>query len=226
MVLRVLDTLHASSQVDSITLCGPPRIFIEQEPELKTRIDAGRVKWIDSQTTPSSSTYHALQSLPDNTPVLVTTADHALLTSQIIDVFCAEARRTECDVAVGLASQNQVRSAFPETRRTAIKFRDGAYCGCNLFGFLNPQAYIAARFWRQVEQQRKKPLQMMRILGWRALIRYLLGRMSLSDALKHISSKMGVRAAAVMLSFPEAAVDVDTVEDWIFVRNLVAKQTR
>ena len=161
-----------------------------------------------SQGTPSASTYHALQSLPDNAPVLVTTADHALLTARIVDAFCTDARRTGCDVAVGLASHKQVASAFPETKRTAIKFRDGAYCGCNLFGFLNSQAYIAAH------------------LGGRAVIRYLLGRMPLTEALDHISSIMGIRAGAVILPFPEAAVDVDTVNDWIFVKNLVAKQTR
>ena len=226
MVLRVLDSLEAAREVGSIILCGPTQTFINQEPELKTRIDAGRVKWMASQGTPSASTYHALQSLPDNAPVLVTTADHALLTARIVDAFCTDARRTGCDVAVGLASHKQVASAFPETKRTAIKFRDGAYCGCNLFGFLNSQAYIAAHFWRQVEQQRKKPLRMMRILGGRAVIRYLLGRMPLKEALDHISSIMGIRAGAVILPFPEAAVDVDTVNDWIFVKNLVAKQTR
>ena len=226
MVLRVLDSLEAASEVGSIILCGPTQTFINRAPELKTRIDAGRVKWMASQATPSASTYHALQSLPDNAPVLVTTADHALLTARIVDAFCTDARRTGCDVAVGLASHKQVASAFPETKRTAIKFRDDAYCGCNLFGFLNSQAYIAAHFWRQVEQQRKKPLRMMRILGGRAVIRYLLGRMPLTEALDHISSIMGIRAGAVILPFPEAAVDVDTVNDWIFVKNLVAKQTR
>ena len=226
MVLRVLDSLNAASEIGSIILCGPAQTFISQVPELKTRIDSGCVKWIASQATPSASTYHTLQSLPDSAPVLVTTADHALLTARIVDAFCTDARRTGCDVAVGLASKKMVTSAFPETKRTAIKFRDGAYCGCNLFGFLNSQAYAAAHFWRQVEQQRKKPLRMMRILGGRAVIRYLSGRMSLTDALEHISSIMGIRAGAVILPFPEAAVDVDTVNDWLFVKNVLAKQTR
>jgi CTP:molybdopterin cytidylyltransferase MocA len=52
-----------------------------------------------------------------------------------------------------------------------------------------------------------------------------LGRMSLNDTLEHISSKMGIRAGAVILPFPEAAVDVDTIDDWKFVQNLVAKNT-
>ena len=226
MVLRVLDTLEAASQVGARILCGPPQALIEQEPELKTSIEAGRVKWIANQTTPSLSTFHALQTLPPETPVLVTTADHALLTAQIVDAFCTEARRTGYDLAVGLAPYEQVTAAFPENKRTAIKFKDGAYCGCNLFAFLNSRAHMAAQFWRQIEQERKKPLRMMRILGWWTVLRHLLGKMSLTDALEHISSKVGIRAGAVILPFPEAAVDVDTIDDWKFVEALVARVTR
>lgn len=224
MVLRVLDALDASPQIGTRILCGPPQESIEQQPDLKACIAEGRLNWVAGQSTPSLSTHHVLQSLSDNTPVLVTTADHALLSTQIIDYFCVEARKAGCDVAVGLTSYEQVISAFPETRRTAIKFRDGSFCGCNLFGFLNPQSYRAAQFWRRIEQERKKPLKMMRILGWWPVLRYLVGKMSMNDALGYLSKKMGLRAGAVMLPFPEAAVDVDTVEDWKFVQSLVTKK--
>jgi GTP:adenosylcobinamide-phosphate guanylyltransferase len=224
MVLRVLDELDASSQIGKRILCGPSQKSIEQQPELKAFIAEGRLKWLAGQSTPSLSAYHVLQSLSDITPVLVTTADHALLSAPVIDYFCAEARKTGCDVAVGLVSHEEVISAFPETKRTAIKFKDGSYCGCNLFGFLNPQSYSAAQFWLRIERKRKNPLQMMRLLGWWAVLRYLLGKMSLNDALGYLSRQMGIRAGAVMLPFPEAAVDVDTVDDWKFVQSLVAKQ--
>ncbi len=224
MVLRVLDALDASRQIGTRILCGPSQKSIEQQPELKARIADGRLKWVADRSTPSLSTHHVLQSLSDNSPVLVTTADHALLSAQIIDYFCTEALKAGCDVAVGLTSHGEVISAFPETRRTAIKFKNGSYCGCNLFGFMNPLSYRAAQFWRRIEQERKNPLKMMRILGWRAVLRYLAGQMSLNDALRYLSKQMGLRAGAVMLPFPEAAVDVDTVSDWKFVQSLVAKQ--
>jgi GTP:adenosylcobinamide-phosphate guanylyltransferase len=224
MVLRVLDALDASRQIGTRILCGPSQKSIEQQPELKARIAEGRLKWVAGQSTPSLSTYHVLQSLSDNAPVLVTTADHALLSTKIIDYFCSEALKAGWDVAVGLASHGEVILAFPETRRTAIKFKDGSYCGCNLFGFMNPQSYRAAQFWRQIEQERKNPLKMMRMLGWRAVLRYLAGKMSLNDALRYLSKQMGLRAGVVMLPFPEAAVDVDTVSDWKFVQSLVAKK--
>lgn len=224
MVHRVLDTLASAEQVGPLILCGLSQSLIAQDPELKARLDTGEVKWIAGHPTPSASTYHALQSVPDSLPVLVTTADHAFLTAQIVDHFCSEACRIGCDAVAGLTLYKNVISAFPETKRTAIKFKDSAYCGCNLFAFLNPRSYSAAAFWRQIEQQRKKPLQMMRILGWWPVIRYLTGRFTLNDGLEQLSNRLGIRAGAVILPFPEAAVDVDTVDDWKFVQAFMKKQ--
>jgi hypothetical protein len=55
---------------------------------------------------------------------------------------------------------------------------------------------------------------MLSELGWRVVLRYLLGRLSLKEALRRISQRMGVRVGVVLLPFPEAAVDVDSVADW------------
>jgi GTP:adenosylcobinamide-phosphate guanylyltransferase len=225
MVLRVLDALAGTRQVGSQIMCGPSPSIITHEPELQARIQTGQIKWMDCLSTPSASTYSVLQSLRQNIPVLVTTADHALLTSQIVDFFCDQARRSGCDLAVGLTSYKGVREAFPETRRTPIKFNDDAYCGCNLFGFLNQQSHRAAAFWRQIEQERKKPLHMMRVLGWWTVLQYISGRFSLAQGLEKLSAKIHIRVRAVLLPFPQAAVDVDTVDDWHFVQQLAQRQS-
>ncbi|UCF94470.1 MAG: nucleotidyltransferase family protein [Desulfobacterales bacterium] len=225
MVLRVLDALEAAQEVDTCILCGPPPTIVNQVAELRARIASGAVRWTGHQATPSSSTSHVLQSLPENTPVLVTTADHALLSARIVDYFCSEARTTGCDIAAGLAAYDSVLAAYPTTRRTAMRFRDGAYCGCNLFAFLTPRARAAADWWRRVEHQRKKPLRMMGALGGRNVLLYLLRRLTLTEGLEQISRRMGLRAGAVILPFPEAAVDVDKVSDWELVEAILARQS-
>ena len=224
MVHRVLDALTAAQQVGPLILCGPSRSLIEQDAELKARIAKNEFIWIDSQSTPSLSTYNALQAFPRSKPVLVTTADHALLTPQIVDFFCSAALQMKCDVAVGLTAYEGVMSAFPETRRTAIKFKDGSYSGCNLFAFLNSESDRAAQFWRRIEQERKKPLRLMQLLGWWTVVRYLLGRISLEDGLARLSRKMQVRLRPVLLPFPQAAIDVDSADDWQFVQHLAQKK--
>ncbi|MGD8925033.1 MAG: NTP transferase domain-containing protein [Syntrophobacterales bacterium] len=224
MVLRVLDALNAAQEIDSRILCGPHQSAIDQEAGLSGLVSSGEVEWVENQATPSSSTYHALQSLPGDSPVLVTTADHALLNGEMVDYFCREARNSGCDIAVGLVSHALVAGAYPETRRTVTKFQDGGYCSCNLFGFLSPRARVAADFWRRVESQRKKTLRVISVLGWTAVLRYLLGRLTLAEGLKQISHRLGLSAGAVLMPFPEAGIDVDTVDDWKLVEKIVADQ--
>jgi GTP:adenosylcobinamide-phosphate guanylyltransferase len=222
MVLRVLEALAESKQIKARILCGPPQSIVDLEPDLNARISSGEIKWVENQQTPSTSAYHVLQSLPEQTPVLLTTADHALLSARIVDYFCTKAQATGCDVVAGVTRHEAVTKAYPHTRRTATRLQDGSYCGCNLFAFLTPRARLAADFWRQVESQRKKPLRVIRVLGVMAVLRYLLGQLSLAEALDRISQRLGFRAGAVVMPFPEAAIDVDSVRDWELVEEIVS----
>jgi CTP:molybdopterin cytidylyltransferase MocA len=222
MVLRVLNALDAAQEIDARILCGPHQAAIGQEEELSELVTSGKVKWVENQATPSSSTYHVLQSLPEDSPVLVTTADHALLDGEMVDYFCREARNSGCDIAVGLVSYELVASTYPDTRRTVTQLQDGGYCSCNLFGFLSRRARVAADFWRRVESQRKKALRVISVLGWVAVLRYLLGRLTLAEGLRQLSRRLGLSAGAVLMPFPEAGIDVDTVDDWKFVEKIVA----
>jgi CTP:molybdopterin cytidylyltransferase MocA len=224
MVLRVLDALEASEQVDTYILCGPPAAIVDREPLIRQRMAAGSVRWLPPQATPSTSALAALQSVAAETPVLLTTADHALLTPEMVDYFCCEARGAGSDLVAGLASHAQIMAHYPGMRRTRTRFTEGAFCGCNLFAFLTPEGRAAAGLWRRVENERKRPLKMLGQLGWWVVIRYILGRLSLADALRHISGRMGLQVAAVILPFPEAAVDVDSVNDWHFAQAIASKR--
>jgi len=220
MVFRVLQALDDSQEVSEKILCGPPESILEREPELKRLIGAEQVKWFPSRETPSASAYHVLQILPEEVPVLLTTGDHAVLNAEIVDYFCREARAAECDVVIGIARHELVLQAYPETRRTATRLQDAAYCGCNLFAFLTPRARLAAVFWRQVEAHRKNPLRVIRVLGWAAVLRYLSGRLSLAEALQRVSARLGFKAGAVIMPFAGAAVDVDSIDDWKLVSKI------
>lgn len=226
MVLRVLQALAESRETDTRILCGPGESQLGETSELRRLIDSGDVKWLSPKATPSTSAYAAMDSLAPETPLLLTTSDHALLSPRIVDHFCREARATGADVVVGLARHEVVRNAYPEVHRTVVRLRDGGYCGCNLFAFLTPQSRLAAAFWHRVESHRKKPLRVVSVLGWLAILRFLMGRLSAEEALTRISRRMGVHVDKVIMPFPEAAVDVDTVADWHFAQRQAAAKAR
>ena len=226
MVFRALDALSASSEVEAQILCGPPRSILDKEPDLVARIRSDKIRWMENQQTPSTSASHVLKSLPEQTPILLTTADHALLSARIVDYFCKKACTSGCDVVVGLARHEMVTETYPLTQRTATRLQDGSYCGCNLFAFLTPRARRAADVWRQVEAQRKNPLRVIRILGAIAVLRYLMGRLSLAEALDRMTRRLGFRAGAVILPFAEAAIDVDSVRDLELVEQILSNKTQ
>jgi len=225
MLYRVLDALTDSVHVGPILMSGPDRSQLERSDHLTDGIAAGRWDWCKPGPSPSTSAYAALASLPEATQVLLTTADHALLRAEVVDYFCAAARRSGCDLAVGLADHAQVVAAFPDVARTALRFRGGNYCGCNLYAFLTPGSRRVADFWSQVENDRKRPWRIARTLGWGPLLAYLTRRLSLEGTLRILSDRLGVRICPVILPFPEAAVDVDKQSDKDLAERILKTRT-
>ena len=222
MVLRVLDALNSSAEIGDRILCGPPFEAIQTCQRLTAEIASGQIRWLKNEATPSLSAYRAMQSVPGQGSILLTTADHALLNSEIVDYFCERARGTGCDLVLALAPQELVAAAYPERKNTVLKLQECRYCNCNLFAFMTPHARSAADWWRRVEAQRKKPLRVVGAVGWFAVARYLLGRLTFDEGLARLSRSLGMRVGAVIMPFPEAAVDVDTVKDWHSVQAILA----
>jgi GTP:adenosylcobinamide-phosphate guanylyltransferase len=210
MLTRVVSTLRAARAVRRVIVCGMDRDTIGTQTELHPFLASGQLGIVASRATPSASVLSAMQQLDPNTPLLVATADHPLLTPALVDDFCARSASSGADVTVGLVPAQLVRAAFPSVKRTRLPFRDGAYCGCNLYAFLSPAAQRAPAAWMQVEQHRKRPWRMVGALGFATTMRFLLRRLTV-EAVTHLASdRMGVRVQAVVLSHPEAGFDVDT----------------
>ena len=102
--------------------------------------------------------------------------------------------------------------------RTALRFRNGAFCGCNLFAFLTPEGKRVAEFWSRAEGTRKSPLGLARLLGPGTVLRYLAGRLTLAEAVNRLGNRTGTALATVELSDPEAAMDIDRPRHWLALR--------
>ncbi len=217
MISRVTAALDKAESVENIIICGPKRSTFEKSDVLGKLCAQENIDWIEPGISPSSSAWQAMKHLSENSdpnrPVLVTTGDHALITPEMIDYFCNTSAAKGCDVTAALARADKVNQAFPRTRRTVYKLKDGGFCSCNLFGFLTPKAGNAAQFWQSVEAKRKKPLYVVNSFGWLAAFKYIFGILTLKEGLKRISSCLGCRADVVIMPWPEAAVDVDTPAD-------------
>lgn len=174
---------------------------------------------IDAEAGPSASVGTALARY--GAPLLVTTADHALLRGAWVADFLRDTP-PGADVSLLLARREVVEAAVPETQRTWIRMADGAWSGCNLFLLQTPAASRAIALWSEVEANRKRPWRMAARLGWGTLARFALGRLSLQQMVTRIAARAGIDARVVAARDGRAAIDVDKAADLELVQRLAA----
>ena len=168
----------------------------------------------------------ALAALGNNMtfPVLMTTADHPLLTPYMLEEFIRKSEASGADFCLGLAEETIIQPAYPHVKRTYLRFADRAVSGCNLFYIANPHGLAAIEFWKDAQHFRKQPLKLARNISLRLFWRYLRGKLILDDALTYASTRLGITAKAVLMSTPEAAIDVDKPADRLLVEEILTRR--
>ncbi len=221
MISRVLSALGQSSRTDGITIIG----IKEHEP---LQADEGwpPVTLAAGADGPAASVYGALREEPGKEPVLVTTCDHALLTPEMIDAFAKQSVESGADLTLALARRETIEAQHPETKRTYLRFGDGAYSSCNLFCIVTPKAHRVVEFWRDAEEDRKRPWRIAWRFGIGTALRLLIGRPNLDHAFAILSKRLGVTIRPVVLPFAEAAIDVDTLQDLAMVEQILRARSK
>ena len=87
MLLRVLRTLRATPRVGKLVVSIDDPAAAEAQPEIADLVAAGELILHRSLASPSRSVLDVMDQLVDDGPLLVTTADHALLSQPILDDF-------------------------------------------------------------------------------------------------------------------------------------------
>lgn len=224
MLSRVLTTLASHERIDLILLCSDAPELLQEVPSIEKMVTDGRVQLLPAAESPSRSVLAGIDSLNardmNTKPLLVTTADHALLDHAMLDVFLDAASSSEADVALALVSETIIAKRFPDVKRTYLPFRGERYSGANLFAFLNSDARKVAVFWRTAEEHRKRPWRMVSKFGVASLLLFLLKRLDLKAAFERVSNAVGARVVAIEMPMAEAAVDVDKPSDWKLVNQV------
>lgn len=155
-------------------------------------------------------------------PCLVTTCDHPLLTRDMIDIFIKGAEESGADFCVGLAEKAVIQPAYPDVKRTYWNFSDTPVSGCNLFYIANEKGLAVIEFWKQAQHLRKQPIKLARTVAWGLLFKYLLGRLTLTEAFAYVSRRLDITAASILIPIAEAAIDVDKPSDKALVERILA----
>jgi len=222
MLLRVVETLGRCRAIGRIAVSLMDAATEQDRQALSQRAAGAELVLLPCcADSPSASVLAALEALPAPYPLIVTTADHALLTAEMVEHFWRACESADAEVAAAVTPASVIARAYPETRRTYLRFADGPRSGANLFALRRPAGRRAVEFWRRIERDRKRPWRLIGALGLSPLLAYLLGRLTAGRAAEQATRIFGARSAIVDLPFAEAAIDVDKPADLVLVDRIL-----
>ena len=215
MVRRPVRALIESPEVGRVLVLG------QQREKLAAALgDLSGVEVSESRGTIAETILGLCRDPATPWPLLVTTADHALLTPAMVAQFVTGAK--DSDVAVGVVERSLLERRFPQSKRTWIALGREAVTGANLFLLASPKAAKAVELWRSVEQDRKKAWRLIALLGPFWLGMAAMRMVGLDDLAARLGARLGLRVRAVRLSDPLAGVDVDSPADHALVEAILA----
>ena len=210
MVRRPVRALLGSTGIAKVLVFSqtPGRLAAElpDDPRIENRTSKGTI---------AETIIALLEDPATEWPLLVTTADHALLDPAMIDEFMAAAEGS--DIAIGVVENATMLRRLPGTMRTWLWLRGGGYTGANLFMLKSPGVGPAIELWRSVEQDRKKAWRILSLLGPVVSFGALFRLITLDQVMGRLSGRLGLSVRAVRMSNPLAGLDVDKPQDHALV---------
>jgi HAD superfamily phosphoserine phosphatase-like hydrolase len=227
MIQHVVEALGAVKAVERIVLVGnAPERFAPLAAEIaraNPRVSIDVMKAAAGSI--SDSVRRVLDTVGENQPLLITTGDAPLLTPAIVEEF-TRAASAKPGIAIGMVEREIVRRAYPDTVRTYLPFRDTAVSGANLFALGGRDVRRALEFWKAIEQDRKRVWKFLAAFGPANLAGMALRRFTLDQALERAGRVMGCAVRAVRLPVAEAAMDVDSVQDFFLAERILESRAR
>ncbi len=223
MIDHVARTLLAHRGIGEVILMAQQAQALADHPQTAWLREEPRIRFVDSGSGISQSLLDWMAGEGARLPALVTTADNVLLDGAILDAFLAGARGA--DVAAAMVERAVLTQAYPQSRRTWLKFRGGAWSGANLFWLGSDKAANALRKWREIEQDRKKGWKIISAFGPLLLLGAALRLLSIHQAIAGAGRRLGAGVARIVpLPIAQACIDADKPDDIAMIERILAER--
>lgn len=226
MIERVIDSLLAAERVGRILVSIDDAAVLDRVPAVAALRREGRVEAVASRGNLFASVASAVEEAsPAVYPLLVTTADSALQTGEIVDDFLRRVQAAGADAAFAMTPEEVIAQAYPGEPRLAIhRLADGGYSTCNLYALTGPAALKAAAVMKTGGQFRKSKWRVLKAFGLINMLRYRFGLISLEGIGRAVSRRFGLKVAAISLPFADAAIDADSERSFAIVERALQRR--
>lgn len=221
MLQRVVDVLLAVPEVGRVVISIESPDIVASVPHLAALMAEGRISTVPSADTLFASVEKAVAAIDQPYPLLISTADNALHTPEMVSHFARECSKGTADIYVGMTRAADVLAAYPDGMRAFHRFRDEGYSSCNLYCLMSPKTLKAARAFEGGGQFGKKPRRILKAFGLATLICYKLRLLTLAQMARLLSRRNKLAVEVVLMPFAEAPIDVDNPKDFALTEKIL-----
>jgi len=222
MIQWVLDALSDAKHVDNVIIiglspksnitCKKPMHFLSNQGRMLSNIVAGVKK--------------SLELDKKNKYVLIVSSDIPTLKPEMVDWLIDECSKSQDDLYYGVCPKEVMEARFPESKRTWTHLKDMDVCGAdiNISHVRNATEHL--EMWETLIGNRKSPIKQASIIGFGTLFQLLMRRLTIEDAVRRVSERIGIKGHAIVWPYAEACMDVDKPHQLEMLREDLAKQER
>ena len=221
---RVINAIDASEFVERIFVSIESESILREAPGLTAALESGKIRFLPSADNLFASIDRAVASIDDAYPLMISTGDNALHTTEYIDHFCEQLLETDGDGFAGFTPAQTILDAYPDGKRAFHELKDGGWSSCNLYGLKNGKALLAARAFETGGQFGKQPRRLLKAMGLGFVIKYRFKLTTLAGLAEHLSRRWNLKLAPIIMPFADAPIDVDNVGDFHRTETILRKR--
>jgi molybdopterin-guanine dinucleotide biosynthesis protein A len=203
MAQWVLDAVDQASNVERILIVGlsadnnlqSSKIidFIPENGGMLANLTAGveRLRSID----------------PSIQQVLLLSCDIPTITPEMVD-WLVQGADPDSDLEYSVIEKETMNTRFPGASRSYVRLQDVEVCGGDM-NVIHTRLVEDTPFWERMVTARKSPFRQAALLGFDLLFLVLIRRITINDAAKRVSNRLGLKGRAVISPYAEIGMDVD-----------------
>jgi hypothetical protein len=225
MLRRVVEAVMGSGRIGRTIVAIEEGSIAEARALLADLPGADTIEYVASRENIGTSV--AAVAREELLPMVITTGDNALHTSEMVRFFCDSLDGLPgqgVDGALGLTPASYILEKYPEGNRAFHRFRDGAFSSCNIYALLTPRSLNGPRVFNSGGQFGKKPKRLIGAFGLFAFLLYKSRLFTLRTVLGALSRTVGLRTAPILMPFAEGPIDVDRMQDWELANRIIRER--
>lgn len=205
MIQWVLDALDGASGVERVVVVGlPPAADLKSHKLAAVIEDHGDML----ANNRAGAEYLAAGSGPD-ARVLTVASDIPTITAQMVDWMVEQVQASDHDFYYQVVERKVMETRFSGSRRTYTSFKDVEVCGGDLNAYRLGLVTEPNALWNKLIDARKSPLRQASLLGYDTLLMVALRQLTLQEAERVVSSRLGIRGRVILSPYAEMGMDVD-----------------